>query len=150
MDNDDQLAYRGGLSVTTLLDQARELRQKQTPAEAILWEMLRTKRFYGLKFRRQHQIGTFIADFYCHQHHLVIELDGSIHNLPEQQQRDRAKEIYLQSIGHTILRFTNQAVFNDLEMVLSTIAQHLGLFPSPSPSPNPSQRATVYTQVVLN
>jgi type I restriction enzyme, R subunit len=137
--SEDSAAYRGGLAITTLLEQARELRKKQTPAEAIFWETVRTKRFYGLKFRRQHQIGTFIADFYCHQHQLVIELDGNIHDRPEQQQRDRAKDEYLRSLGHTILRFSNQAIFNDLEMVLRTIAQHLG-FPSPNPSQGEGNR----------
>ncbi|WP_299491652.1 HsdR family type I site-specific deoxyribonuclease [Acaryochloris sp. IP29b_bin.137] len=130
--SEEQAAYRGGLPVTTLLQQARELRQKQTPAEAIFWETVRAKRFCGLKFRRQHQIGNFIVDFYCHQHQLVIELDGGIHNQPEQQHRDQEREQYLSSLGHTVLRFSNQAIFEDLATVLNAIAAQVGL-PSPSP-----------------
>ncbi|MEQ9373344.1 MAG: HsdR family type I site-specific deoxyribonuclease [Coleofasciculus chthonoplastes F3-SA18-01] len=127
-------AYRGGLPVTTLLKRARELRKKQTPAEIIFWETVRAKRFCGLKFRRQHQIGHYIVDFYCHQYQLVIELDGGVHQQPQQKKRDRERENYLKSLGHTVLRFPNQAIFNDLESVLRSILQHLGLpFPSPRP-----------------
>ena len=147
--SEDQVAYRGGLPVTTLLEQARELRQKQTPAEAIFWETVRTKRLYGLKFRRQHQIGHFIVDFYCHQHQLIIELDGAVHDQPEQKQRDDQRNAYLQSLGHTVLRFPNQAIFEDLGTVLRVIAQHIGLdllasnpsWPSPSPSQGEGDRS---------
>ncbi|NEO88738.1 MAG: DUF559 domain-containing protein, partial [Spirulina sp. SIO3F2] len=141
---EDRIAYRGGLPITTLLEQARQLRKHQTPAEKIVWETVRAKRFYGLKFRRQHQIGTFIVDFYCHQYKLVIELDGSVHDQPEQQQRDQERSTYLKSLGHTVLRFSNRAIFEDLEGVLNVIAQHLDLpfsGSSPVPSPSPSQRA---------
>ena len=127
------VVYRGGLPVTTLLEQARELRNKQTPAEQIFWETVRAKRFHGLKFRRQHQIGNFIVDFYCHQHHLVIELDGSIHNQTEQQQRDQARDTYLKSLGHTVLRIPNQDILDDLKTVLNSITQILQ-FPSPNGS----------------
>jgi very-short-patch-repair endonuclease len=58
---------------------AQELRQEMTPAEAKLWQHLRAKRLNGLKFRWQHPLGPFIADFYCHAHRLVIEIDGDIH-----------------------------------------------------------------------
>ena len=136
--SEDQVAYRGGLRVTTLLEQAKELRKKQTSAETIFWETVRTKRFYGLKFRRQHQIGHFIVDFYCHQHKLVVELDGSVHDQPDQKQRDQQRDAYLKSLGHTVLRFSNRAIFEDLGTVLRAIAQHTGI-PPQSPSPNPSQ-----------
>ena len=62
-----------------LLERARELRKQQTPTEEILWECLRDRRLLNTKFRRQHNIGQFIADFYCHPARLVIELDGEIH-----------------------------------------------------------------------
>jgi type I restriction enzyme R subunit len=126
----EDLGYKGGLAVTTLLEQVRELRKSQTSAEKIFWEVVRTKRLLGLKFRRQHQIGNFIVDFYCHDRKLVVELDGEIHNQPEQQQRDRQRSEYLQSLGLRVLRFTNQQIFNDLETILQTLINLL----SPSPT----------------
>ncbi|MEI6429711.1 MAG: DUF559 domain-containing protein, partial [Pseudanabaena sp. ELA607] len=126
----EDLGYKGGLAVTTLLEQVRELRKNQTSAEKVFWEIVRTKRFLGLKFRRQHQIGNYIVDFYCHDRKLVIELDGEIHNQPEQQQRDRQRSEYLNSLGLTVLRFTNQEIFQNLETILQTLLDLL----SPSPS----------------
>jgi len=72
--------YRGGYRFAGLADFARELREKQTPAEALLWQLLRNRRLLGFKFRRQHQFGDYIADFYCHEARLIIECDGSVHN----------------------------------------------------------------------
>jgi len=126
----EDLGYKGGLAVTTLLEQVRELRKNQTSAEKVFWEIVRTKRFLGLKFRRQHQIGNYIVDFYCHDRKLVIELDGEIHNQPEQQQRDRQRTEYLNSLGLTVLRFTNQEIFQNLETVLQNLLDLL----SPSPT----------------
>ncbi len=123
------MTYRGGLVSTTLLERVRELRKNQTSAENIFWEIVRGKRFLGLKFRRQHQIGNYIVDFYCHSEKLIIELDGGIHNEPEQQKRDRQRDDYLKSLGHQILRFKNQDIFNNLEEVIETITNHL--CPSP-------------------
>ena len=125
----EDLGYKGGLAVTTLLEQVRELRKNQTSAEKVFWEIVRTKRFLGLKFRRQHQIGNYIVDFYCHDRKLVIELDGEIHNQPEQQQRDLQRTEYLKSLGLTVLRFTNQEIFQNLETVLKNLLDLL----SPSP-----------------
>jgi very-short-patch-repair endonuclease len=71
--------FRGGRSFSTLLEQARELRARQTPAEELLWQLLRNRQLHGAKFRRQHQFGSFILDFYCHEAHLAIECDGAPH-----------------------------------------------------------------------
>ncbi|MBD2188539.1 DUF559 domain-containing protein [Pseudanabaena sp. FACHB-723] len=117
----EDLGYKGGLEITTLLEQVRELRKNQTSAERVFWEIVRTKRFLGLKFRRQHQLGNYIVDFYCHDRKIVIELDGEIHNQPEQQQRDRQRSEYLKSLGLTVLRFTNQEIFQNLETVLQNL-----------------------------
>ncbi|MGB2924048.1 MAG: HsdR family type I site-specific deoxyribonuclease, partial [Limnothrix sp.] len=129
----ERVAYRGGLERVTLLEQVRELRKNQTSAEKVFWEIVRAKRFLGLKFRRQHQIGNYIVDFYCHAKKLVIELDGGIHNEPAQKEGDRQRDEYLKSLGHRVLRFTNDQIFNNLETVLDSIAAFL------SPSPSPSQ-----------
>jgi very-short-patch-repair endonuclease len=76
-----------------LLERAKELRQTQTPAEEILWECLRDRRLHNAKFRRQHNIDRFIADFYCHQAQLVIELDGEVHSTS--QERDALRDDWM-------------------------------------------------------
>jgi len=91
--------YRGGFGFSGLVKEARELRQKQTPAEAILWELLRDRKLMDLKFRRQHQIGDYIVDFYCHDKRLVIELDGAIHDKEEQRKKDHKRDDYLNAIS---------------------------------------------------
>ena len=105
-----------------LLERARELRKEQTSAEKILWEILRNSNFLNLKFRRQHNIGRYIADFYCHDKLLVIELDGSVHTT--QQYEDAERDYWLKSQGFTIIRFTNEQIFNHIDYVLNTITNH--------------------------
>ena len=80
-----------------LLQRARELRQRKTPAEEILWECLRARRFCGYKFRRQHNIERFIADFYCHDGQLVIEVDGPIHD--SQLEKDNLRNAWMDAVG---------------------------------------------------
>ena len=106
-----------------LLYRARELRQQQTPAAQILWSCLRGRRLSGAKFRRQHNIGWFIADFYCHEAQLVIELDGAIHQ--SQVERDAEREAWMQANGLTVLRFANASILDDLPAVLTAIDSHL-------------------------
>lgn len=100
---------------------AKELRSSTTEAEQMLWEKLRAGRLDGLKFRRQHPIAKFIVDFYCHQHKLVIELDGDVHLKKDQQERDFGREEDLKDLGLRILRFSNDSVIYDMEYVLGEI-----------------------------
>ncbi len=86
---------------------ARELRQRETWAEQLMWRWLRDRRFEGYKFRRQIPKGDFIVDFLCEEASLVIELDGRQHGFPDQQAQDAAKEAYLTSMGFKTLRFWN-------------------------------------------
>ena len=114
-----------------LLQKAKELRQKQTPAEQMLWQCLRANQLHGAKFRRQHNIGQYIVDFYCHAAKLVIELDGGIHEL--QKDRDSDRDTYLKSNGLQVLRFPNEEITQNLPQVLQTITNQLSLFlPSPA------------------
>jgi cyclase len=109
------------LSASNLIfENASALRNNMTPAEMLLWGHLKGSQI-GAKFRRQHPLGSYIADFYCHQHKLVIEIDGSIHLLPEIIQNDLEKQTFFASQGSTTLRFTNNEVFNCLEKVLDAI-----------------------------
>lgn len=75
-----------------LIQLARELRRRQTPAEQLLWQLLRNRQLGGFKFRRQHPIGTFIADFFCDDARLIIEVDGAVHQEATQQQLDHQRE----------------------------------------------------------
>lgn len=103
---------------------AEALRYNPTQAELVLWGYLSGKQL-GVKFRRQHPLGIYIADFYCHQHKLIIELDGSIHNLPEVAVKDLIRQQSLEVDGYRVLRFNNREVFNHLEKVLTTIKDNL-------------------------
>lgn len=103
---------------------ARELRQKLTHAELVLWMRLKDKP-NGIKFRRQHPIATYIVDFYCHAGKLVIEVDGPIHSEETTANNDLQRDQDLKKMGFAILRFSNGEVLNDVENVVSTIMQHL-------------------------
>ena len=104
---------------------ARELRANQTEAESCLWSLLRNRQMHGFKFRRQHQFGDYIADFYCHEAQLVIECDGSIHETNENWQHDQARDAYMVGQGLRVLRFKNEEVLNNTVDVLRKIAECL-------------------------
>jgi len=106
-----------------IFENAKALRYNMTPAEEFLWEKLRINN-RNIKFRRQHPLGNYIADFYCHQYQLVIELDGSIHQLPEIQIKDQEKQTFLEDQGLKVIRFTNQQVFNNSDKVLEEISRY--------------------------
>ena len=125
--------YRGGYQVTGLVELARELRKKQASAEGLLWQLLRNRQLLEFKFRRQHQFGDYVADFYCHEVQLVIECDGSVHESNEQWHHDRNRDAYMIAQGVRVLRFTNDRILNDTENVLEEIAKYL---------PSPSERST--------
>ena len=100
---------------------AQALRKNMTLAEKILWKELRNRKFSGLKFRRQHPIGQFIADFYCPGKGLVIELDGGIHKLEERIEKDLNRTAELDRLGLIVIRFTNDDVLNNINDVLEKI-----------------------------
>src|ERR1700743_1954466 len=107
-----------------IFENAKKLRYNMTPAEIMLWSHLNDNPF-NVRFRRQHPLGSYIADFYCHTHKLVIELAGSIHRLPEIEKNDLEKQAYLESEGLKVLRFTNNQVFSQLENVFNQIHKHI-------------------------
>lgn len=94
-------------------DFAKELRQRQTAAEELFWKMVRNRRMLGLKIRRQHPIGKYIADFYCHELLLVIEIDGSIHTIEKVKLKDKIREEFIKAQGLSVIRFTNDDVFTN-------------------------------------
>src|SRR5207237_9996367 len=112
---------RGGYQFSGLKGLTRELRAKETEAEVLLWKLLRNRQLLGLKFRRQHQFGDYVADFYCHEAQLVIECDGPVHEDNERWHHDQNRDAYMIAQGRRVLRFSNAAILNDPERVLNDI-----------------------------
>lgn len=110
---------------SAIFEQANILRKNLTDAEKILWVSLRNRKLMGYKFRRQHAIGKYIVDFYCHEKLLVIELDGGVHEYPDIRERDEGRENDLMKLGLTIIRFSNEKVESNLEDVLNQIKRCL-------------------------
>jgi len=99
----------------------KQLRKNLTPAEAVLWRCLKGKKLDGRKFRRQHSIGKYIADFYCPSENLGVELDGKDHFTIEGSEYDLKRDEYMNSLGINVLRFENRDVYYSLEAVLEEI-----------------------------
>jgi very-short-patch-repair endonuclease len=104
---------------------ARENRQVDTKAEKVLWQHLRSRRLRGFKFRRQHPVDQFIADFYCHECGLIIELDGNYHDENNQRSYDEGRTYELLGMGITVIRFNNIEVLERIESVLVKITSDL-------------------------
>ena len=117
-----------------LLPIKRRLQSNQTPAEQLLWSKLRGFQIHGLKFRRQHGIGSYIVDFFCPERSLVIEVDGDVHHTETQQTKDLERENHLKSLGLQILRYTNDEIIKNLDGVLKDLTRQL-LRRSTSPFP---------------
>jgi len=100
---------------------AKKLRDNQTDAEIFLWNNISRIKCNGIRFKRQHPILYFIADFYCHKAQLIIEVDGGYHNTPEQYSYDINRDIELAELGLKVIRFTNKQVFNEIELTLQKI-----------------------------
>ncbi len=109
-----------------IIKRARMLRKTMTKAEEKLWNHLRKKQIEGLRFRRQHPIGKFIVDFYCHALKLVIEVDGNIHQEEIQQERDENRTYEIQKLGLTVIRFDNEMVLSNISRVLKEIKEYIG------------------------
>jgi len=102
---------------------ARILRKRMTESEKLLWSKLRKRQILGQYFRRQHPISIYIVDFFCYECSLVIELDGEIHRFQKKDDIERTRD--LESFGLKVMRFPNQAVFNDIENVILEIESQL-------------------------
>ena len=105
----------------------RHLRKSQTPAEARLWSVLRGGKLDDHKFRRQHPIGRYYADFACEKLRLIIEVAGGVHDDDERDLKDQHRQQELEQLGWSVLRFRNDDVFARLDDVLSAIRDHARL-----------------------
>ena len=117
--NHDDGMWKGAPSDS--FSKAQFLRRNETKAEKLLWEKLRNNQLEGLKFRRQHPVNIYIADFYCHKFKLIIELDGDYHYQEEQKQKDEVRTEVLRLNDLKIIRFKNEEVEQDINQVLTTI-----------------------------
>ena len=93
-----------------------------TDAERRLWSGLRNRRLSGLKFRRQHQLGPYLVDFFCHEAKLVVEADGAKHHEEVQAWYDDHRTKWLESAGYRVVRFTNHEILKHPAEVLESIA----------------------------
>jgi len=107
------------------IKRARQLRQQERWAEKLMWRWLRDRRFSRYKFRRQHPVGDYVLDFFCEEAELNIELDGSQHGRPDQQEHDERREQFLKSRGIKTLRFWNSRLRRDAQNIRDTIFNEL-------------------------
>ncbi|WP_420456071.1 endonuclease domain-containing protein [Rubrivirga sp.] len=99
----------------------RQLRTEGTPAEASLWLQLKGRRLGGLRWRRQFGVGPYVLDFYCPEVRLAVELDGAVHDRPEQRAYDADRTKHLAAVGIRVIRFENRMVFDRGDEVAATI-----------------------------
>ena len=102
----------------------RVLRQKTTQAEDFLWQQIRNRKLNQLKFKRQHSIGNYIVDFYCASKRLIIEVDGKVHTLSDQKEKDKSRDENLKEMDFKILRFSNEDVLLKINFVKEEILKH--------------------------
>ena len=119
-DGDSNMFY-GALPIH--FEFARELRNNPTEAESFLWDHLHNIK--GIRFKRQHPILYFIADFYCHKAKLIIEVDGGYHTIPEQYEYDKNRDTDLEELGLKVIRFTNEQVLFEIEKTLYVIEKEI-------------------------
>ena len=111
--------YYGASPVT--LEKARQLRNRMTPEEILLWEKLKGKQICNTRFRRQHPINMFIVDFYCHAAKLVVELDGEIHI--QQKEYDKERTEIIEEFNIKVIRFSNSEIQTNIKKAIETITQ---------------------------
>ena len=116
-------------SYPLLKELAQKQKDNQTEAETFLWNNLRGKKLSNFKFRRQHIIDQFIADFVCLERQLIIEVDGGYHSLPEVHLSDNQRTEFLSTLGYKVLRFTNEQILNEIDVVLEEIHRVLDSLP---------------------
>src|SRR5271157_868586 len=104
---------------------AYSLRKRMTEAEKVLWNKLKNRKLDGLKFRRQHPIHYYVADFYCHEKKLIIEVDGDIHKNQPIREHDENRSAEFERLGIKVIRFINEMVLNSLEDVIESIKKFI-------------------------
>ena len=134
-----ETSYRDDRQIVERLGRCRQLRREQTDAERRLWQSLRGRQLSGVKFRRQHEFGPYVLDFYCPERNLAVEADGGQHLEAAAAAADPARTRYLEARGVRVLRFTDTQVLMETEAVLEVIRQ---VVEEPSPQPSPKGRGS--------
>ena len=119
----DESMFKGAPAES--FEKAKILRSNATNEEGIMWKMLNVGVFRLYKFRRQHPIHIYIADFYSHCLKLIIEIDGEYHNQKAQIQKDDKRNEILISQGVTVMRFTNDEVLNELSKIKTILLNYI-------------------------
>ena len=122
-------------------DFSKHLRRASTPAECLLWQLVRNRQRCQAKFRRQHKLGPYILDFYCPEAKLAIECDGLPHFTPEGIEKDRVRTQWLNRQGVEVIRFTSNEIENDTQRVLfeiDVVLKRLLIQDTPPHPPTPS------------
>jgi very-short-patch-repair endonuclease len=119
---------------------ARTLRNSMSDAESKLWQELRLRQLDGARFRRQHPIGRYIADFICLEKRLIVEVDGEQHTQDAHAARDASRDRWLTAQGYRVMRFQTIEVYENLDGVVYTIWGALQEMPA-VPGPGRSRRA---------
>ncbi|MEE1611570.1 endonuclease domain-containing protein [Microvirga sp. CF3016] len=112
---------------------AKEQRSTPTRAEALFWQQVRAGRFHGYKFKRQVPITPYIVDFLCAEAKVIEELDGVPHDNPEQRAHDERRDAFLKSQGFRVMRFSNDLILGNGNLVLDTVRQAIESELDPSP-----------------
>ena len=115
---------------------ARKLRNDSTKSEIRLWQQLKRKQLFGYDFHRQKPLLNYIADFYCYELNLVIELDGYSHQFEEVVDKDELKQEELEKVGLTVLRFDDNEVMKDINNVLRILEGYIVNFEKHTPNPS--------------
>lgn len=103
---------------------ARELRNNSTLSEVLLWKQIKGRKL-GIEFHRQVPVDHFIVDFYCHEIQLAIEVDGSIHNTPQQKAKDIERQYKLEQLGIRFIRIDDQDVKKNMDAVIRFLSQRI-------------------------
>ena len=111
---------------------AKEMLKNPTQSERVLWNILRKYRIKGFLFRQQHPIYIFIADFYCHKIKLVVEVDGDVHFNDESQEHDDGCTGEMEKFGIKVIRFTNEQVLYNQDIILKQINEFITEIASPA------------------
>lgn len=126
---------------------SRQLRNNSTLGEILLWKQLRAGSMRGYTFNRQKPLDNYIVDFYCKPLNLVIEVDGSYHLEPAQRVKDNARQIILEGMGLSFLRFAEMQVRMDMNLVLHEIENYISTYEAKHPEVRPRRQKTSSEQV---
>ena len=115
----------------SVFEKAKFLRNNMTESEQLLWQQLRNKKMVGFRFKAQHPIANYIADFYCHRLKLVVEVDGVNHLNAEQKAYDTGRSLEMERFEIKVIRFTNDDVKTNINWMVSEIEKELNLLAAP-------------------